>query len=172
MLTLAPSYSPLLGEDEKANSRIRLSRRSDRSSRGLRTVVVVLTVLTVGSAVYACATYFSAPITKAAAKLADAVPQLSGTLTQMLTGDRMPGSGVEPLSWNGHLFATPAADLQPYAVHPIQTLIKDARQQWEQKVAKQSQTLRDAVDEYRWRHNRSPPKGFDKWCVHSIIITL
>lgn len=48
-------------------------------------------------------------------------------------------------------------------VHPIHQLIRDARRKWDTKLAKQSRTLRDAVDEYQNRHFQHPPKGFEKW---------
>jgi hypothetical protein len=48
--------------------------------------------------------------------------------------------------------------------HPIFQLIKNARDEWHAKVAGQSKTLRQAVEEYRRRHGgMEPPAGFDKW---------
>lgn len=34
---------------------------------------------------------------------------------------------------------------------------------WEQKIASQSQSLAEAVAEYKRRYKRAPPKGFDRW---------
>jgi hypothetical protein len=48
-------------------------------------------------------------------------------------------------------------------VHPIYQLIRDGREEWDHKVARQSRTLKDAVQEYRNRYGRQPPVGFDKW---------
>lgn len=48
-------------------------------------------------------------------------------------------------------------------IHPIHQLIHDARQKWDAKLAKQSRTLREAVDEYQSRYYQHPPKGFEKW---------
>jgi hypothetical protein len=49
-------------------------------------------------------------------------------------------------------------------IHPIYQLIRDAREEWDEKVASQSVTLKQAVEEYKRRNNgRLPPKGFDKW---------
>lgn len=48
-------------------------------------------------------------------------------------------------------------------VHPIHQLIRDARRKWDAKRARQSRTLREAVDEYHSRYYQHPPKGFDKW---------
>ncbi|EKD04645.1 Cap3p [Trichosporon asahii var. asahii CBS 8904] len=48
-------------------------------------------------------------------------------------------------------------------VHPIHQLIRDARRKWDTKLAKQSRTLREAVDEYQNRYYQHPPKGFEKW---------
>ncbi|WVR08430.1 hypothetical protein IAU60_005485 [Kwoniella sp. DSM 27419] len=57
-------------------------------------------------------------------------------------------------------------------VHPIYQLIHDARQEWDEKVARQSKTLKEAVDEYKRRYRRNPPRGFDKWwdyvCANNI----
>ncbi|KAK1229965.1 hypothetical protein PQX77_006959 [Marasmius sp. AFHP31] len=48
--------------------------------------------------------------------------------------------------------------------HPIHILIERSRIIWEQKVAKQSKTLKEAVSEYQRRHSgRAPPLGFEKW---------
>lgn len=48
-------------------------------------------------------------------------------------------------------------------VHPIYQLIRDGREAWDTKVARQSKTLKEAVEEYKRRYHRQPPKGFDKW---------
>ncbi|KAK4686098.1 hypothetical protein P7C73_g4039, partial [Tremellales sp. Uapishka_1] len=47
--------------------------------------------------------------------------------------------------------------------HPIYQLIRDAREEWDRKVKKQSKTLKEANDEYIRRYGRRPPKGFDLW---------
>jgi hypothetical protein len=49
------------------------------------------------------------------------------------------------------------------SVHPIYQLIRDGRDEWDKKVARQSKTLKQAVTEYKRRYGRMPPKGFDKW---------
>jgi hypothetical protein len=52
----------------------------------------------------------------------------------------------------------------PVTAHPILQLTQNARQAWDSKVARQSKTLRNAVNEYKRRNRgRNPPKGFDKW---------
>lgn len=48
-------------------------------------------------------------------------------------------------------------------IHPIYQLIKEARENWDAKIARQSKTLEQAVNEYKRRYHRNPPKGFDKW---------
>lgn len=50
----------------------------------------------------------------------------------------------------------------PY-VHPIPTLMAEARDEYAAQVARQSKTLPEAVEEYRRRYNQAPPKGFDEW---------
>ena len=47
--------------------------------------------------------------------------------------------------------------------HPIYELISRAEKEWEEKLQRSSRTLREAVDEYKRRYNRPPPKGFDVW---------
>lgn len=47
--------------------------------------------------------------------------------------------------------------------HPIFDLIDKAQKQWDDKLAKSSKTLGQAVNEYRRRYGRAPPKGFDRW---------
>ncbi|SGY20428.1 BQ5605_C016g08044 [Microbotryum silenes-dioicae] len=47
--------------------------------------------------------------------------------------------------------------------HPIHLLLAEAREKWDHKVAVQSKTLEDAVEEYKRRYDMNPPLGFDKW---------
>lgn len=54
--------------------------------------------------------------------------------------------------------------VNPKGRHPIHLLIEDAERKWKEKVARQSRTLSEAVREYKRRHRRNPPKGFDDWC--------
>jgi hypothetical protein len=52
----------------------------------------------------------------------------------------------------------------PVTAHPIVQLTEHARKEWDSKVARQSKTLLQAVNEYKKRNRgRAPPKGFDKW---------
>ncbi|BGP40375.1 hypothetical protein JCM10449v2_004337 [Rhodotorula kratochvilovae] len=82
---------------------------------------------------------------------------------------------------SGHLYVFPSAlhpssESSPYSAleaarlplahtmrHPIRDLISNATREWEKKLARQSKTLEQAVREYRRRHGRRPPKGFDDW---------
>lgn len=47
--------------------------------------------------------------------------------------------------------------------HQIPTLMAAGNQKWESILARQSQTLDNAVTEYRTRYNLDPPDGFDEW---------
>lgn len=47
--------------------------------------------------------------------------------------------------------------------HPMLTLIERGKEQWEALNAKQSKTLDEAVQEYRRRYKKNPPKGFKQW---------
>lgn len=61
------------------------------------------------------------------------------------------------------VYATPCPEIVPYEVHPIRTLMEQARKKWDEKVARQSRTYDEAVSEYRRRYRREPPKGFQMW---------
>ena len=58
-------------------------------------------------------------------------------------------------------------EVNPEAPHPIFDLIARAEKEWEAKKHRASTSLEEAIKEYRRRYKRSPPKGFDKWCVSS-----
>lgn len=62
-----------------------------------------------------------------------------------------------------YLHATSNPSAQPYEVHPIHTLMANAKRAWKEKVDRQSTTLDEAVKEYRRRYGREPPRGFDVW---------
>lgn len=53
----------------------------------------------------------------------------------------------------------------PNGPHPVYELIRVSEKKWKDKLGRASRTLKDAVEEYRRRYQRMPPKGFDKWCV-------
>ncbi|SGZ26582.1 BQ5605_C024g09945 [Microbotryum silenes-dioicae] len=78
---------------------------------------------------------------------------------------------------NGHLIVEPVSTFgkAPPAPHPILTLIQRAEHEWNNRVQRQSKTLREAVYEYRKRYRRNPPKGFDEWWAYAkanrIVLT-
>ena len=47
--------------------------------------------------------------------------------------------------------------------HPILELLAKAQRDWDDKLARQSKTLEQAVQEYKRRYHMNPPRGFDKW---------
>ncbi|KAJ3529081.1 hypothetical protein NMY22_g9144 [Coprinellus aureogranulatus] len=47
--------------------------------------------------------------------------------------------------------------------HPIPKLMEEAEQRFRKKLAGQSKTLKAAVQQYKKRYGRAPPKGFDDW---------
>lgn len=49
--------------------------------------------------------------------------------------------------------------------HPILGLLRDGERKWNDLVAGQSHSLEQAVQVYKERWNRAPPKGFDLWYV-------
>ena len=61
-------------------------------------------------------------------------------------------------------------DVNPKGKHPILELIERSETQWERKVERQSKTLKQAVDEYKRRYKRLPPKGFEIWYVIECVV--
>lgn len=55
--------------------------------------------------------------------------------------------------------------VNPLGQHPIFDLVEYAGNAWRNKTEKASKTLKQAVDEYRRRYGRAPPRGFDRWFV-------
>ena len=62
-----------------------------------------------------------------------------------------------------------APPTEPYARHPIQVLMDEARSQWDEKISSQSTSLDEAKDEYRRRYRREVPRGFDVWYEWAIV---
>ncbi|KAK3726120.1 hypothetical protein LTR37_000268 [Vermiconidia calcicola] len=62
----------------------------------------------------------------------------------------------------------PPEPLQPLPfdntrVHPVDQLVRDAEVEWMKVLQSQSQSLEQAVAEYRRRYKVSPPPNFDRW---------
>jgi len=70
------------------------------------------------------------------------------------------GAGVDtkppPVSFAPLQFTNPR-------VHPIDQLVRDAEVEWMKVIQGQSQSLEQAVAEYRRRYKIPPPPNFDKW---------
>ena len=63
-----------------------------------------------------------------------------------------------------HIYRTDGLlDVNPQGKHPILELMETSEIQWKRKLEHQSKTLKQAVNEYKRRYKRSPPKGFDVW---------
>ncbi|GAA5885867.1 hypothetical protein JCM6882_004185, partial [Rhodosporidiobolus microsporus] len=58
--------------------------------------------------------------------------------------------------------------------HPIPAMMKKAKRVWEALKGRQSKTFAEAVREYKRRHGRAPPKGFDRWYAfakaHKVLL--
>ncbi|OCF73807.1 hypothetical protein I204_05651 [Kwoniella mangroviensis CBS 8886] len=54
-----------------------------------------------------------------------------------------------------------------HSPHPIFELISRSKKNWQKKIDKQSKSLSEAVDEYRRRYARNPPKGFERWWAYT-----
>lgn len=52
--------------------------------------------------------------------------------------------------------------------HPVYELIANAEKRWKEKLGRASQTLEAAVEEYRRRYKRAPPKGFELWWQYVV----
>ncbi|KZO90802.1 glycosyltransferase family 90 protein [Calocera viscosa TUFC12733] len=57
-------------------------------------------------------------------------------------------------------------EVNPAGRHPMYDLIERAEQEWEEKLARASTTIEQAVAEYTRRYKRKPPRGFDKWWAY------
>jgi beta-1,2-xylosyltransferase len=57
----------------------------------------------------------------------------------------------------------PRISQRPSLTNPILGLLRDGERKWQDLVSKQSKTLEHAVQEYKDRWNKNPPKGFDDW---------
>ncbi|KAG0147782.1 hypothetical protein CROQUDRAFT_42346 [Cronartium quercuum f. sp. fusiforme G11] len=57
---------------------------------------------------------------------------------------------------------------QPLKPHPIHTLIARAEKEWNEKLARNSKSLRECVAEYKRRYRRPPPFGFERWWQYAI----
>jgi hypothetical protein len=79
------------------------------------------------------------------------VSQCSATLDASKLKDWIPGSSEATRSRGGIL------------VHPITKLMVDAQTKFNKMITGQSETLAEAVREYKRRYGRNPPKGFDEW---------
>lgn len=53
--------------------------------------------------------------------------------------------------------------------HPIDGLIRAADQEFKQKIAKRTHTVKDAAAAYRKRRGRHPPPGFDRWFEYARV---
>ncbi|KAA1076143.1 hypothetical protein PGTUg99_036347 [Puccinia graminis f. sp. tritici] len=66
------------------------------------------------------------------------------------------------------VFATPIRN-NTKIKHPIESLIANAKTEWDQMLHRQSKTLAMAVQEYQRRNNqRLPPKGFERWWQFAV----
>lgn len=72
-----------------------------------------------------------------------------------------PPPPLKPLEYYQH--AAQQGTFPPEKPHPITRLIQNAEQRFQHLWSHQSQTLADAVQEYRRRYNMHPPPHFDKW---------
>lgn len=53
--------------------------------------------------------------------------------------------------------------VNPHGRHPIHQLIDSAEHKWNNLLRSQSTTLGAAVEEYKQRYRRNPPRGFEHW---------
>lgn len=69
--------------------------------------------------------------------------------------------------WRGYAITTrDHASVTPD--EEIEALLGGAKIKWEEKVGRQSKTLKAAVDEYQRRYGQVPPKGFEYWWYYCV----
>ncbi|GAA5897242.1 hypothetical protein JCM8208_003767 [Rhodotorula glutinis] len=100
-------------------------------------------------------------------------------------GDLLDSEGLMPVERKQVVHPLRPEDLPPVGTdsrlpleegkpHPIPAMMKRAKKQWEDLKARQSSTFAEAVNEYKRRHGRNPPKGFDKWYAfakaHEVLL--
>lgn len=81
-------------------------------------------------------------------------------------GSAASSSSSPPVGRSRHVFSPTGhliVDESPDARHPIPQLLELGEKRWEEMLERQSTTLGEAVQEYRKRYGREPPKGFDVW---------
>jgi hypothetical protein len=60
--------------------------------------------------------------------------------------------------------------VNPEGRHPIHDLIQRAQSKWDKKQKARSHSLGEACAEYRRRHRRDPPPGFNHWFARPLIV--
>lgn len=88
----------------------------------------------------------------------------SGTWAQRVMGAKQSPDLDSLRTDHTYAYGTPEPnEIDAYAEHPIRGLIREAKAQWADKVARQSTSFEGAVEVYKQRHHRDPPPGFKEW---------
>ncbi|ORY32301.1 glycosyl transferase family 90-domain-containing protein [Naematelia encephala] len=167
--------------------RISLPRRIPLPRRGLRSIVILFCLLFIPYILFGHISTIHTPADSAAAAasyisrlrkseaytaLFDRASPSAGLVVQ----DRDGGDdGAAPARHNSkgkrmpqHNFRSDGLlEVNSQGQHPIFDLVERAKRTWANKQARASQTLGQAVDEYRRRYGRPPPKGFDRWWAYA-----
>ncbi|KAK7409241.1 hypothetical protein QQX98_008551 [Neonectria punicea] len=90
-------------------------------------------------------------------------------------GSRPPGSNQPPANdYTSHQihpeYPPPKSDWDSttQGSHPIDKLIQDAEQTFNDLISKESKTIEEAAQAYRKRRGRHPPPGFDAWYKFAV----
>ena len=70
---------------------------------------------------------------------------------------------VIPHSNRHEVLPTPLRPSPVEPVHPIDSLIRDSADQWDELLQKETKSLKAAAEAYRARRGRHPPPRFDEW---------
>ncbi|BGP24815.1 glycosyltransferase family 90 protein [Rhodotorula toruloides] len=94
--------------------------------------------------------------------------ETSATSTMETRDDPSTASPPSPSANLTRRAISTSADSPLDRLHPIAHLIERAEAEWDDMLRRQSQTLEQAVAEYKRRYRMNPPVGFDSWWRYAM----
>ncbi|KAJ8294136.1 Beta-1,2-xylosyltransferase 1 [Rhodotorula toruloides] len=92
----------------------------------------------------------------------------SSPTTDTRNGDSTASAPTAPANLTRRAVSSTSANSPPDRLHPVAHLIERAEAEWDDMLRKQSQTLEQAVAEYKRRYRMNPPAGFDSWWRYAM----